>query len=75
MWASGRLLFYFDGAAHGTSCGSQNQRYEVAVSDANGQALLSLILSAYAQQKTVDVTGTGACGSNDTEFVQLILMY
>ena len=42
--------------------------------DANTQALMSIVMTAYAQGKTVNLSGSGTCvsGANDTEGVSYI---
>lgn len=70
--AGDRVLFWMDGTRTGTrpSCDCCT-RWEINVSDANGQAKMSLIMTAYAQGKTILLAGTGTCvaGPFDTEGV------
>lgn len=71
-FAGPRFLFWVsggrDGARPGCDCCS---RWELAVSDPNGQARMSVILTSYAQGKNISIVGSGSCvaGSNDTEGV------
>ncbi|WP_156025007.1 hypothetical protein [Sphingomonas phyllosphaerae] len=71
-FAGPRLLFWVSGARGGARPGCDCcNRWELAVSDPNGQARMSLVLTAYAQGKNISIAGTGACvaGANDTEGV------
>jgi hypothetical protein len=69
---AGRVFFWMSGARTGTkpSCDCCS-RWEIVVNDANSQAKMAIILTAYAQGKAISVAGTGACvgGANDTEGV------
>ena len=71
---NGRFLFWVSGTKTGTvpSCDCCS-RWEVAAGDAYGQALVSIIMTAYAAGKQVSISGLGtpAChpGTNDSELV------
>lgn len=71
-FAGPRFLFWVNGGRGGArpACDCCS-RWELAVSDPNGQARMSLILTAYAQGKNITIAGTGSCvaGANDTEGV------
>lgn len=70
-FAGPRFLFWVGGTRGSRpSCDCCN-RWEIAVSDPNSQARMSLILTAYAQGKAIYVDGSGACvaGAGDTEGV------
>jgi hypothetical protein len=85
-FAGGRFLFWMSGARTGapTGCsiptGAPNNtnyelRWEMTVADANSQARMSVVLTAYSQGKSVTVFGTGSCVLpwKDTEGVEIIL--
>lgn len=69
-FADGRFLFWLSGPRIGSrpTCDCCS-RWELTVSNANTQGQMTLIMTAYAQSKTLTVVGTGVCvaGSNDTE--------
>lgn len=71
LWAQGRILVYLN-ATHPVVCGCCGDRYEIGVTDAHTQALMSLIMTAYAQQKTVNIGGTGSCNTTDSEWIDSI---
>jgi len=74
---NGRFLFWVSGSKTATvpSCDCC-ARWEVFAGDAYGQALVSVIMTAYAAGKQVTVNGlpTPTClvGANDTELVGYI---
>lgn len=76
LYVGGRILVELS-TDHPPGCGCCNDRYEIAVNDANSQALMSIIMTAYAQAKLVDITGTGSCsgGGTDTEWMSSIRSY
>lgn len=73
-----RVLFWMSGAKTGAvpSCDCCG-RWEIYVGDAYGQALLSIIMTAYASGKNVSLTGAGTCqpGALDTEGVAYVQTY
>lgn len=73
-FTSGRILFWMSGTRTTKPACDCCGRWEVSVADANGQALMSIIMTAYAEGKAVNLTGTGSCvtGANDTEGVSYI---
>jgi len=77
-FVSGRVLFWLSGTKTGTipSCDCCG-RWEITANSPNGQALMSIIMTAYAQGKQVALSGSGSCvvGSNDTEGVGYIQTY
>lgn len=68
---SGRVLFWMSGTRTTRPSCDCCSRWEITVGDANSQALMSLVMTAYAGGKTVYIDGTGTCvgGPNDTEGV------
>jgi hypothetical protein len=56
------------------SCATQNYRFVLNPSNASGQALLAIALSALARNVTVTITGSGTCSIwGDTESILLLL--
>ncbi len=70
--SSGVVLFQTTGARSGApSCQNVNypKRWAFDSTTATGQATLSIVLTAYALQKTILIVGTGNCsilGDNET---------
>lgn len=72
--SAGMVYFYLSGTRTSTpSCHVIAQRWAFNASTAGGQALAATVLSAYSQQKSVVVVGTGSCDIYaDTESVQQV---
>ena len=72
----GKIFFAHFGARSATpACSTQNYRYVFDVQSPDGQAKLSLLLTAVALHKQVYVFGTGACTDwGDTETMDYIIM-
>jgi len=62
---AGRVLFYVSGAKTGWSpaCDANGTAgpWEISTSTAWGQALMSVMMTAYAQGKQININGSGAC--------------
>jgi len=74
--ASG-LVFFNQSSAHTNkpACAASNDRWAINAATPGGQALLSVLLTAYAAGKAVTITGTGACAEwPDTEGVVYFLV-
>jgi hypothetical protein len=74
-FTGGRLLFFMSGTRTGTRPGCDCcSRWEITVGDAYGQALLSIVMTAYAGGRSVSLSGSSSCvsGANDTEGVAYI---
>jgi hypothetical protein len=55
------------------SCGTQNYRFVLNPSNASGQALLAITLSALARNVAVSIIGSGTCSIwGDTESILLL---
>ena len=71
-YAGGRYLFWISGSKIGSvpSCDCCG-RYEITVNDNVGQALMSLIITAYGSGRSIYVSGSNGCvgNANDTEGV------
>lgn len=57
------------------ACNAAGDMWVFSVADMNGQAKLSVILSAYALHKRIRILGRGNCGEwGDTESVDVLFM-
>lgn len=76
LQAGGVVMFYQDGDRSGApSCQGADvpKRWAFDASTGAGHAMLSILLTAYAQHRTVKIVGTGACSvQGDTETVFLL---
>lgn len=70
----GRVFFFTNGSRGGMpSCASAGARWVFNGATAEGQAMMSVLLTYYASGKLVVVQGTGACADwGDTESVEYI---
>lgn len=71
----GKAFFYTNGARTAVpGCSTIPKRWVFNAATANGQAMLSALLSFYSTGKSVAVMGTGACTDwGDTETVRYII--
>lgn len=69
------VLFDHSGTRSATpSCSAFPKRWSLDLSTHGGQAAYALLLSAYAQHRTIRIVGTGACSDwNDTEAANYIV--
>jgi hypothetical protein len=72
---SGKVFFFTTGTRTSTpTCHTQSSRWVFNATSAEGQAMLSVLLTAYASNKAISVHGTGACADwGDTESVEYIV--
>lgn len=79
FYAGGRFLFHTNAnRTNAPACSCCPNRWEVLLSnDVQTQALISMIMTAYAQGKGIDVIGTGTCvvGSGDTEQIKWLTTF
>jgi hypothetical protein len=79
LYTAGRVLIYVNEsrAAPSCSCSTCGNRWEIVVNNIPSQALMSLLMTAYAQGRAVDFLGSNACvgTSNDTEGVNLVSIH
>jgi hypothetical protein len=70
----GKVFFFTDGARNATpTCHTQGARWVFNGATAQGQAMMSALLTYKAMGKQVVIQGTGACGDwPDTESVEYI---
>lgn len=70
----GRVFFYTSGTRTSTpACHIIPGRWVFSASTADGQAMLSFLMTMYATGKQIDVMGTGTCPDwPDTESVRYI---
>lgn len=76
--SNGVVLFFHSGARNGTPPSCENSglagRWGINVNSAAGQAMLSVILSAQAQNTPITIDGTGDCSAGaNSESVSLIV--
>ena len=71
----GKAFFYTTGTRSAVpACSTIPKRWAFNAATANGQAMLSALLTFYSQGKAIAVTGTGACTDwGDTETVRYII--
>ena len=71
----GKAFFYTTGTRSAVpACSTVLKRWVFNAASANGQAMLSALLTFYSQGKTIAVTGAGACTDwGDTETVRYII--
>lgn len=71
---SGKVFFFTTGTRTSTpTCHTQSSRWVFNAATPEGQAMLSVLLTAYASNKAISVHGTGACADwGDTESVEFI---
>jgi hypothetical protein len=71
---NGKLFFYTTGTrTTPPACNAVPARWVFDASTANGQAMMSALMTFYALQQPVQVMGTGTCTAwPDTETVQYI---
>jgi len=73
---SGRVFFFTTGTRTSTTptCHTQVGRWVFNAATPEGQAMLSVLLTAYASSKAISVHGTGDCADwGDTESAQFIV--
>ncbi|MBB4096560.1 hypothetical protein [Sphingomonas kyeonggiensis] len=70
-----RFFFYTNGTRTARPSCDCCGRWEIDANTAAGQAQISIVLTAYATQRTLEVAGTGSCvgGANDTEGVNILI--
>jgi hypothetical protein len=71
----GKAFFYTTGARSAVpGCSTVLKRWVFNAATANGQAMLSALLTFYSAGKAIAVTGTGACTDwGDTETVRYVI--
>lgn len=71
----GVIIFYVNGSRTARPACSTQDRWAFSATTAAGQAKLATLLTAFGQNKIVQVTGTGTCVSwGDTEEVDFIVI-
>ena len=72
----GKLFFNQSGTHDQRPACATADRWVVDMSTPGGQIIAATVLTAYAQNRTVGVAGTGSCADwGDTESVENILVY